>query len=349
MTAMENRAKSVSPKPSWRNSIGRFARTYGLQIGIFCVLLVIWGLFVIGAPRTFLSPNIYAAYMSTIPFFAVMALPLTLIVIAGEMDLSFPSTMAVGMVAFVNIWALTDNVALAFIASLISGFLVGLLNGVIVVRLGIPSLVATLGTQFFWRGFVLVVTDAGGVSLVPAKETFLRQALVGRVGGYMPAQMIWAIVVAVLVWVLLNRHKFGAHVYLIGDNVESAKLMGVNVNRTRMINFAILGTAAALGGVLSSFEQSYFWVSLGEGYLLRTLASVFLGGTSVFGGVGTVFGTFIGCLIIGAIEAGIVAIGKVEVLGVVIKLSGFWTQLIYGLIIIVSVSMQNILSRRLSR
>ena len=349
MTAIENQANAASPKPSWRSGVGRFARTYGLQIGIFCVLLVIWGLFVIGAPRTFLSPNIYAAYMSTIPFFAVIALPLTLIVVAGEMDLSFPSIMGMGMVAFVNVLAATNSVALAFIASLIAGFLVGLLNGVIVVRLGIPSLVATLGTQFFWRGVVLVVTDAGGFSLVPIKETALRQVLVGRLAGYLPDQMIWMIVVAILMWILLNRHKFGAHVYLVGDNVESARLMGINVDRTRMVSFAILGAAAAFGGVLSSLEQSYFWVSLGDGYLLKTMASVFLGGTSVFGGVGTIFGTFIGCLIIGAIEAGIVAMGTVEIFGLVIKLSGFWTQLIYGLIIIVSVSMQNILSRRLSR
>jgi simple sugar transport system permease protein len=349
MSTMENQAKAVRTKPSWRSSASKTARTYGLQIGIFCVLLVIWGLFVVGAPQTFLSPNIYAAYMSTIPFFAVMALPLTMIIIAGEMDLSFPSIMGVGMVAFTNVLTLTNSVALAFIASLVAGFLVGLLNGVIVVRLGIPSLVATLGTQFFWRGFVLVATDAGGFSLVPIKGTVLRQALVGRVGGYVPAQMIWVVVVAIIVWVLLNRHKFGAHVYLIGDNMESARLMGVNVDRTRIINFAILGTAAAFGGVLSSLEQSYFWVSLGEGYLLRTMASAFLGGTSVFGGVGTVFGTFIGCLIIGAIEAGIVAIGKIEIFGLVIKLSGFWTQLIYGLIIVTSVSLQNVLSRRLSR
>jgi simple sugar transport system permease protein len=349
MTVVENQAEAVSTKSSWRSGASKLARTYGLQIGIFCVLLVIWGLFVIGAPQTFLSSNIYAAYMSTIPFFAVIALPLTMVIIAGEMDLSFPSIMGVGMVAFTNVLKLTNSVALAFIASLAAGFLVGLLNGVIVVRLGIPSLVATLGTQFFWRGFVLVVTDAGGFSLVPIKGTVLRQALVGRLGGYVPAQMIWAVVVAILVWIFLNRHKFGAHVYLIGDNVESAKLMGVNVDRTRIINFAILGTAAAFGGVLSSLEQSYFWVSLGEGYLLKTMASAFLGGTSVFGGVGTIFGTFIGCLIIGAIEAGIVAIGKVEIFGLVIKLSGFWTQLIYGLIIVTSVSLQNVLSRRLSR
>jgi simple sugar transport system permease protein len=106
-----------------------------------------------------------------------------------------------------------------------------------------------------------------------------------------------------------------------------------------MMVFAIVGLAAAFGGVLSSLEVSYFWVTLGEGYLLRTLAPVFLGGTSVFGGAGTILGTFIGCFIIGAIEAGIVAIG----------LTGFWTQLIYGLIIILSVSMHSLLSRRLGR
>jgi simple sugar transport system permease protein len=349
MTAVENQAPAINATSSWRSNFGRTARAYGLQIGIFCVLLVIWGLFVLGAPETFLSPNIYAAFMSTIPFFAVIALPLTMIVVAGEMDLSFPSIMGVGMVAFVNTLTLTGSIGLAFVASLVAGFLVGLLNGVIVVRLGIPSLVATLGTQFFWRGFVLVITDAGGFSLVPIKETGLRQALVGRLGGYVPAQMIWALVVGALVWVVLNRHKFGAHVYLIGDNVESARLMGVNVDRTRIINFALLGTAAAFGGVLSSMAQSYFWVSLGEGYLLKTMASVFLGGTSVFGGVGTVFGTFIGCLIIGTIEAGIVAIGEIVIGDFVIKLSGFWTQLIYGLIIVISVSLQNLLSRRLSR
>jgi simple sugar transport system permease protein len=349
MTALENQAATTGPK-AWRyGGIATAARTYGLQIGIFCVLLVIWGLFVLGAPDTFLSPNIYAAFMSTIPFFAVIALPLTMVVVAGEMDLSFPSIMGVGMVAFVNTLTLTNSAVASFVAALVAGFVVGLLNGVIVVRLGIPSLVATLGTQFFWRGFVLVVTDAGGFSLVPIKATGLRQALVGRLGGYLPAQMLWAIIVAILVWVILNRHKFGAHVYLIGDNVESARLMGVNVDRTRIINFALLGTAAAFGGVLSSLEQSYFWVSLGEGYLLKTMASVFLGGTSVFGGVGTVFGTFIGCLIIGTIEAGIVAIGTIEIGGFVLKLSGFWTQLIYGLIIVISVSLQNLLSRRLSR
>lgn len=333
----EQAPKAISQRRSLQVSLTRVARRYGLQIGIVCVLLVIWILFIIGAPGTFLSPTIYAAYMSTIPFFAVMALPLTMVIIAGEIDLSFSSIMAIGMLVFVNVFAATGSSGLAFIACLLAGFLVGLLNGIIVVRLGIPSLVATIGTQFFWRGVVLVITGGRPASLVPVKGTVLHQALVGRLANYLPAQMIWTIIVAILAWVILNRQKLGAHVYLVGDNRESAELMGVNVDRTRMLVFALVGLAAAFAGLMASLEVNYFWVTLGEGYLLRTLAAVFLGGTSVFGGTGTILGTFVACFIIGAIEAGIVAVG----------LTGFWTQLLYGLIIVISVAMQSVLSRRL--
>jgi simple sugar transport system permease protein len=327
---VEDPAVAINRRRLWRGGLARFARRYGLQIGIVGVFLAMWAFFIIGAPRTFLAPEI--------PFFAIMALPLTMVIIAGEIDLSFGSIMAIGVLVFVNVLERTGSSALAFVLLLVTGFLAGLLNGIIVVRFGIPSLVATIGTQFFWRGVVLVITNGHPASLVPLKGTILRQALVGRLAGYIPAQMIWTIIVAVLVWVLLNRHRFGAHVYLVGDNRDSATLMGVNVDRTRMMAFAIVGLAAAFAGLLASLEVNYFWVNLGEGYLLRTLASVFLGGTSVFGGVGTILGTFIGCFIIGTIEAGTVAIG----------LSGFWTQLIYGLIIVVSVSMHSIVRRRLA-
>ena len=200
----EQAPKAVTPKQSWRGTLTGFARRNGLQIGIVFVLLLIWVFFVFGAPETFLSPEIYAAYMSTIPFFAVMALPLTMVIIAGEIDLSFPSIMAIGMVTFVNVFAMTNSVTAAFLLSLIVGFLVGLLNGVIVVKLGIPSLVATIGTQFFWRGAVLVITGGQPTSLVVLRGTFLQQVLVGRVANYIPAQMIWTVVVAIVVFVSLS-------------------------------------------------------------------------------------------------------------------------------------------------
>lgn len=330
-------ARPLSPVAS-RGRFARQLRRYALQIGIFFVAVFIWLLFLIGSPQTFLSRDIYVAFMSTTPFFALVAIPLTLVIIAAEIDLSFPSIMAFGMTAFAVVFVATGSVWLGFIACLLAGLLAGLLNGIIVVKIGIPSLVATIGTQFFWRGVVMVVTNGQGLGLTPVRSTLLYPALVGRIAGFIPAQFIWTIIFAIVVWFFLNRHKFGAHIYLSGDNVESARLMGVNVERTKMLAFAVVGVAAAFAGYVVSEEVLFFWPTLGEGYLLNTLASVFLGGTSVFGGTGTVFGTFVASFIIGAINAGIVAAG----------LTGFWTNVIYGLIIVVSVSLQALLSRRLA-
>lgn len=334
-TVEDSRTEERLPKRQQKSSLSRFLRQYGTQMGILTVFVLMWLSFIISAPKTFLAPQIYLAFMSTIPFFAIIALPLTMLVIAGEMDLSFPSIMAIGMVAFVTVLNSTGNVFLSLMAGLIAGFLAGLLNGAIVVGIGLPSLVVTIGTQFFWRGAVLVLLNGKSFPLVAAKRSFIYSLLVGKVAG-IPMQMIWLVLIAIAVWVLLNRHRFGANIYVIGDNKQTAELMGVNTARTRMLMFALVGMAAAFAGILASLQVSFFWPSLGEGYLLSTLAAVFLGGTSVFGGVGTIFGTFIGSFIIGAINAAIVAIG----------LTGFWTELIYGLIIILSVSMHAILRRR---
>jgi simple sugar transport system permease protein len=321
-------------KASW---LGQIIRRFGLQIGIVAVALIVWLLFLIGSPRTFLSYPIYNAFMSTTPYFALMAIPLTLVVVTAEIDLSFPSIMAWGMVVYALVFSLTLSPFIAFVACLAAGLLAGAINGLIITKVGIPSLVATLGTQFFWRGVVLVIRGGNGESLVPSKHTLVDGLLVGRLFDLIPAQFIWTIVIALAIWFILNRHKFGAHVYLTGDNLESARLMGVDVDRVKMLCFAIVGMFAAFAGLVQSLDVSYFWPTVGEGQLLNTLASVFLGGTSVFGGSGTIFGTFVASYIIGAINAGIVAAG----------LTGFWTQLIYGLIIVISVGIQTVLSRRL--
>ena len=135
-------------------------------------------------------------------------------------------------------------------------------------KFGIPSLVATIGTQFFWRGAVLVLSQGKSGTLVYVKESFLYPALVGKIGGVFPAQMLWLILIAILGWILLNRHKFGAHIYLIGDNIKSAELMGVNTGRTRILAFMLIGLVSAFAGVIASFHVVYFWPSLGDGKLL---------------------------------------------------------------------------------
>jgi simple sugar transport system permease protein len=321
-----------------RGPASRFVRKYALQLGIVIVAVVVWVLFLIGSPRTFLSPDIYISFMSTTPYFALIAIPLTLVIITGEIDLSFASVMSFGMVGYDVVFVATGSVWLGFIACLLFGVIAGLVNGLIIVKFGVPSLVATIGTWYLWRGVVLVITSGSGLGMTETQSTALHDIVVGRVFGVIPMQFFWVLIIGAVIWFFLNRHRFGAHVYLTGDNIESARLMGVNVGRVKIVTFVIVGLIAAFAGFVVSAEVLFYWPTLGDGYQLTTIASVFLGGTSVFGGTGTIFGTFVASFIIGAINAGIVAAG----------LTNFWTQLIYGLIIVASVSIQTLLGKKLN-
>jgi len=320
------------------------ARELRLEISILGVFIGIFLLFLIGSPRTFTRFDIYYSFMSTIPFSGIMALAITLVIISGEMDLSFPSIMGFAGWVFAKLSNVLIErgtnpnltILITTLCCFATGIIAGALNGMLVVKIRIPSLVATIGTMFFWRGLVNVCGQGFGETLVPVKDTFLFKVFVGRLGEAIPAQALWFLVLTAAFWLILKRHKFGSHVLIVGDNVESARMMGIRVNRVKMTVFMQMGFCASLAGILASLEVTYLWPSLGAGYLLRTLAAVFVGGTSVFGGVGTMFGTFIGAIIIGSLEGGIVAIG----------LTGFWTQLIYGLIIVVSLSIYSYFRRR---
>ncbi|GAK59569.1 inner-membrane translocator [Candidatus Vecturithrix granuli] len=317
-------------------------RAFKLEISITAVLIVVFLLFLIGNPNVFTRFDIYYSFMSTIPFFGIMALSLTFVIILGEMDLSFPSVLAFSAWIFGKAFEHTGNIWLAALVCFLVGIAAGALNSLLIVKIGIPSLVATISTMFFFRGLVNVFAEGKGIPLVKAKETLFYQLCVGRIPipfteeRTIPAQALWFFVLGIVTWFLLNRHRFGSHVLFVGDNPESSKMMGINVGLVKTLVFMQMGLFAAFAGILCTLEVTYFWPSQGEGYLLTTIAAVFVGGTSVFGGMGTIYGTIVGALIIGSLEAGIVAIG----------LTGFWTRVIYGLIIMVSVSIYAILLKR---
>jgi len=309
-----------------------------LQLSILGVFIIVFVLFTIGNPRTFLSYRIYYAFMSTIPFSAILALSLTPVIILGEIDLSFPSVMGFCAWTFAAVFNQTSNIYIAFVVSMAIGLIAGFINSVLIVRIGIPSLIVTIGMQYLWRGLIMIASGGLGLSLVKSQGTILYKALVGRIGGVVPAQAVWAIVIAIVFGLILNRHRFGAHILYSGDDAVSAKMMGVNVERVKTIVFMQVGVFAAFAGMLVALEVLYFWPSSGEGYLMKTLASIFIGGTSVFGGMGTIFGTFIGAIIMGSLEAGIVSSG----------ISGFWTQFIFGLVIVLSLTIYAYMNKRLT-
>ena len=315
-------------------------RRWGSQLGIVGVGIVMWLAFVIAAPMVFTNIDIYVAFAETTPVFGIIALALTLVVITGEIDLSFPSVMALGTAIFclgVTQWGLPWWAAM--IAAFATGAICGWINGTLVARLNIPSLVITIGTQFLFRGLELVLMNGTGVPLTADKYPELHQIFREPLFGVLPIETVWMVVLAVIIWLLLNRTRFGAHVFLVGDNQTSARLMGVNVVSVKTRVFVLVGILAVFAGLMVSVYGYYFWPTTGDGYLLTAIASVFLGGTSVFGGTGSVVGTLVAAYIIGAINAGIVSAG----------INAFYTQFAFGLVIVVSVVLQTIIERRIRR
>jgi simple sugar transport system permease protein len=321
-----------------RTPLMDFTQRWAGQIGITVAFLLLWVGFLAMAPDTFGSDLIYKSFGQTIPYFGIIAMMLTMVIVAGDIDLSFPSVMALGMVGFVWTWDATGVALLGIIAALLVGAGAGLFNGLVITLIGLPSLVVTIGTQFLFRGMTLVLVGGSSYALAATRGDLAREALVGKPLG-LPMEFFWFAGITILAWILLNRHRLGGNTYVIGDNEQTARLMGVPIRRTRVTLFVLTGMAAALAGMMMSLQVVNFYPNLGSGLLLPALAAVFVGGTSVFGGRGSIYGTFLGALMIGAIPAGIVAAG----------LTDFWTQAIYGAIILIAISIHAILQRRFQR
>ena len=301
---------------------------YRFKLGTLSMLMALWLLFMGMSPETFGSGRIYLSLMTSIPFPAILALGLTLLIVSGEMDMSFPAIMAFSSYVFALTFSTTGIAVLALLAALSAGATAGLVNALLVVRFGVPSIIATIGAQFFWYGLATLLADGMAISLVDIRDTALNSILTGRLFGWLPMQAVWCVGLAIGASLLLHRHCFGDNIRFIGDNRETARMMGVPTAKTRTLLFVLMGVMSALVGVMVCSEMASWWPTQGEGYMLLVFASVYIGGTSVFGGEGTLSGTLIGAIIIGMIEAGIIAGG----------LSGFWTRMVYGLIVIASVS-----------
>lgn len=302
---------------------------YRLQLTSLLIFLGVWGIFYIANPAAFSDPYTYHAILSLTPISVILAMAATLVIICAEIDLSFPSIMGFSAYIFTIIFLSTRNSAIALFGALAAGSVAGFLNGVLVAKVGLPSFIATLGSLFLWKGITMVCSGGWGTTLGPLRGTIIYNIMVGRVG-LIPAQTFWMIGLFIFFWLILNRHKLGNHILATGDNIKSARMMGIKVEWIKIIVFTQMGFFASLAGIMDTLEMLNFYPSVGEAFFLTVLAAVFIGGTSPFGGEGTIFGSFVGGLIIGLLGVGILAAG----------LTGFWTQLFYGLIIITALALQ---------
>ncbi len=317
-----------------RSSVSILQRVEALPIIIVFVLLL--ALFMYGAPEVFLSPYIYTTFLSTLPPLVLLAIGLTFVIGAGEIDLCFPAIIAFSGFVFAVLFKEYGLGWIAVVAGLASGVLVGFINGLIIAKVGIPSFMTTLGTQFFWAGMATVLSGGKSYALRGAEDSSVWQWIVGRpfagVATFdwlqqLSIQALWTALIAGFLWLILTRHRFGEHTLFIGDSNDVSRVVGIDVDREKIKIFTLMGFLAACAAIMLTLENKNFFGNQGQGYLLTAIASVLIGGTSIFGGQATILGTVFGCFIIGMIEAGLVASG----------LTGAWVRTVQGLIFLIAI------------
>jgi simple sugar transport system permease protein len=303
---------------------------------IITVFALLIALFMYSAPEVFLSPYIYTTFLSTLPPLVLLAVGLTFVIAAGEIDLCFPAIIAFSGFVFAVLFKEYNLGWIAVIASLASGVFVGFVNGVIIAKVGIPAFMATLATQFFWAGMATVLSGGKSYALRGAEESSVWQWIVGRpfaaASGYdwlqqVSIQALWTAIIVGALWLILTRHRFGEHVLFLGDSNDVSRVVGIDVDREKIKVFTLMGGLAACAAIMLTLENKNFFGNQGQGYLLTAIASVLIGGTSIFGGQATIVGTVFGCFIIGMIEAGLVASG----------LTGAWVRTVQGLIFLIAI------------
>jgi simple sugar transport system permease protein len=296
------------------------SRLEGFAIAM--VLLVLYIVLTVAAPAVFTKPLIYISFLETVPPTLIVALGLTLVITAGEIDLSFPAVVSLSGFALSWGWKTFDPTYGAWIGiglALAAGALVGYINGLMVARIRVPSIMATLAANFFWYGISILLAGGLQVTLKGSQNNFVHELFVSRLFDTVPVQALWGLALAVLLWFILNRHKFGESIMFVGDNANVARVMGVNVEATRIKLFTFHGMIAAFSGIIVTLDIGVFYPDQGN-FLLPAMASVFIGGTSIAGGAGSIFGTVFGAYIIGSLAAGVVAT----------TISGYWVQVVEG-------------------
>ncbi|MGA2478985.1 MAG: ABC transporter permease [Spirochaetia bacterium] len=276
--------------------------------GVLAVLVGLCIIFSLATPN-FLQLTNMINIMRQISEICISAVGMTFVIICAEIDLSVGSVF--GLSAIFAALILRSNVVagmtplLAFVAALALGGVVGLFNGVITTKLRVPAFIVTLSVLAIARGALYGVSGGYSISIFPkSADPFFYMG--NSIGNVFPRQILLMLAVAVIAGIVLSKSTFGFQIYATGGNKKAADLTGINTDRIKIATFVICGLMAAFSGIISlSYLQSVH-PSAGLGREMDVIAAVILGGTYLYGGRGTILGTFIGAAIIGVVRNGMV-------------------------------------------
>ena len=305
------------------------------EAGILLALLIICTLLTL-TTSNFLTVQNLLNVGRQVSLLGIMAIGMTFVLIAREVDLSIGSIYAAGALStgllIVHAWPLIPAIG----AGLLVGTAIGCLNGALSTYGRLPSFIATLGMLSVVRGAALLVTNGepvtvntskGGREDVIGQFYFLGQ---GRIFDRIPMLLIFFVLIAVAAWCLLSKTTFGFRVYAVGGSEKAARLSGIHVSHTKILTFALMGLLSAIAGILSlAFLPSGQAGRTGVGLELDVIAAAIVGGASLSGGEGTILGTILGVLIIGVLRNGLILLG----------ISPFWQTTIIGLVILFAVGL----------
>jgi inositol transport system permease protein len=300
---------------------------------IILILLVMIVLLSIFSP-SFLKFTNLLNVVRQISVIGLIGIGVTMAIIANGIDLSSGSVLALSAVISASLaqrvdWAAAKypGLVLPLFVSILSGLAVGLVCGFIVgfliSKFKIPPFIATLGMMTVARGFALLYSDGRPISSLTDAYNFIGR---GDVAG-MPVPILILLGVAILFHVILNYTRFGRHIYAVGGNEQAARVSGINIFWVKIGIYTLAGVLSGLAGIVLSSRISSGQPGLGQGYELDAIASAVIGGTSFSGGVGTIWGTMVGALIIGVLNNGLD----------LMNVSAYWQQIVKGGIIVFAI------------
>ncbi len=295
-------------------------------------IFLIVGLFILfyytSHEGVFLSTGNINTLLTQASELGIIVIGVALLMISGEFDLSVGSLLGLSGLLTVLLFMAGMSPFIGLGVALIVGLSIGLINSQITTRFGIPSFIATLGMMMMLRGVILFMTEGRTLSFrVAERSPIFYNLFAGEFFGWIPVQLIWFLAITGIFAYILDHHRFGNHIYATGGQKDIARALGINPTKVKIICFIIVGVLAALSGVMRATRIQGFHAGMGRGLELMAIAATVIGGTSLFGGKGTIIGAFLGPIIITSIQQGIV----------MSRVSGYLFDVILGLLIIIIV------------
>lgn len=299
---------------------GNILSEYGIVFALFALIIVIGAI----SPE-FRTVDNFLSLLRQSSINGFIAFGMTCVILSDGIDLSVGSVLALTSAFCASFMTKGIPAAAAMLIALVIGVAFGCISGLLVTYGKIQAFIATLVTQIVFRGFTMIFTEGKPISNLG--DSFIFKFLgKGSVAG-IPTPVVLFVIVFLIMWFILEKTTFGRRLYATGSNAAAAKLAGVNINKTKLCAYAISGFMAALSGLVLLSRLGSAQPRAGEGYELDAIAATAVGGTSMSGGRGRLWGTFVGILIIAVLNNGL------NILGV----SSYWQEVVKGAVILVAV------------